>query len=177
VKQRFLEELLPAVGVARGDETRLRIALVEVVAVLGLGRELDQVAGSDDPLVAPAGIVDLLLTGAEPTATVSAVQDALSNQLSYALGSGHGRAARHNGHVRSSFFAPGGGAKRSSGELEAVQAELISYLKHHAGERIEQIAVGMGISTKELSLPVRKLVAAGQLRTEGQKRATQYFLA
>lgn len=111
------------------------------------------------------------------SATVDAVQKALSSQLNYALGTGRGRHALRrprNGHPGISSLA---GGKRTSEELEALQTQLLSYIGKHAGERIEQIAVGMDVSTKELSLPVKKLLAAGQLRTEGQKRATQYFPA
>jgi hypothetical protein len=112
------------------------------------------------------------------TATVNAVQEALSNQLGYAFGSGRARqAGRRSAPNGRSFPNPSNGGKRTSEELEALKAQLLSYLERHAGERIEQIAVGMGASTKELSLPVKKLLAAGQLRTEGQKRATQYFPA
>ena len=48
-------------------------------------------------------------------------------------------------------------------------------MKSNPGQRIEQIADGMGTSTKELNLPAKKLIAGKQLKTKGQKRATQYF--
>ena len=43
------------------------------------------------------------------------------------------------------------------------------------GLRIEQINKAMGTNTTELALPLRKLVADGALKTEGQRRATKYF--
>ena len=48
-------------------------------------------------------------------------------------------------------------------------------MKSNPGQRIEQIADGMGTSTKELNLPAKKLIAGKQLKTKGQNRATQYF--
>jgi hypothetical protein len=67
------------------------------------------------------------------------------------------------------------GAKRPPGEISKLTARLLEYVKGHKGERIEQIAKGMGVSTRELNLPVKKLLAAKSIRTRGHKRATQYF--
>ena len=67
------------------------------------------------------------------------------------------------------------GEKRSPEELEALTAKLRSYIAKNPGQRIEQIADGMGTSTKELNLPAKKLITGKQLKTKGQKRATQYF--
>jgi hypothetical protein len=33
----------------------------------------------------------------------------------------------------------------------------------------------MGVSTRELNLPAKKLLGNKSIRTKGQKRATQYF--
>jgi hypothetical protein len=67
------------------------------------------------------------------------------------------------------------GAKRPPGEIVKLTARLLEYVKAHKGERIEQIAKGMSVSTRELNLPVKKLIAQKSIRTRGQKRATQYF--
>jgi hypothetical protein len=67
------------------------------------------------------------------------------------------------------------GAKRPPGEIETLTADLGSYIKSNPGQRIEQIAKGIGTSTKELTLPVKKLLAKKAIKTRGQKRATQYF--
>lgn len=67
------------------------------------------------------------------------------------------------------------GAKRPPDEIVNLTAQLLDYVKGHKGERIEQIAKGMGVSTRELNLPVKKLIAGKSIRTRGQKRATQYF--
>jgi hypothetical protein len=67
------------------------------------------------------------------------------------------------------------GAKRPPQEIEKLTSKLGDYVKSNPGQRIEQIAKGMGTSTKELNLPVKKLLAGKALKTRGQKRATQYF--
>lgn len=67
------------------------------------------------------------------------------------------------------------GAKRPPDEIERLTGRLHDYIKSNPGQRIEQIAEGMGTSTKELNLPAKKLIAGKQLKTRGQKRATQYF--
>jgi hypothetical protein len=41
--------------------------------------------------------------------------------------------------------------------------------------RIEQINKELGTSTRDLQLPIRKLIASGALKSKGEKRATTYF--
>src|SRR5262245_26795840 len=67
------------------------------------------------------------------------------------------------------------GAKRPPGEIAKLVGRLKDYVKSHPGERIEQIAKGMGVSTRELNLPAKKLLAQKVLKTRGEKRATKYF--
>jgi len=67
------------------------------------------------------------------------------------------------------------GAKRSPEELAALVESLFETVKASPGLRVEQLAQEMGIATKELALPAKKLIADGRIYTEGQKRATQYF--
>lgn len=67
------------------------------------------------------------------------------------------------------------GAKRSPDELEELTGQLLAYIKGNPGQRIEQIADGMGTSTKELNLPAKKLLGNKSIKTKGHKRATQYF--
>lgn len=67
------------------------------------------------------------------------------------------------------------GRKRHPKELEALTNKLRAYIVKNPGQRIEQIATGLGTLTKDLTLPAKKLLAAKQLATKGQKRATTYF--
>jgi chromosome segregation and condensation protein ScpB len=66
------------------------------------------------------------------------------------------------------------GEKRTPQELEAITARVLDLIKHHPGERIETLAARGGLSTKEMNLPIKKLIAQKAIRTRGQKRATTY---
>jgi len=88
-------------------------------------------------------------------------------------GRGGGRASAAPSKVSNSRREKG--QKRDPGEIERLTGRLLDYVKGNGGQRIEQIAAGMGTVTKELNLPVKKLIAQKALKTKGQKRATQYF--
>jgi len=71
---------------------------------------------------------------------------------------------------------PGGrGAKRTQEDLEALSTQLASFVKANPGLRIEQINKELGTSTKDLALPIRKLLADSVITSKGQKRSTAYF--
>lgn len=103
------------------------------------------------------------------------VREALGGGVAPRRGGRGGRAAA----VSAAPVRGGGrrekGQKRDPGEIERLTGRLLDYIKSNAGQRIEQIAAGMGTVTKELNLPVKKLIAQKALKTKGQKRATQYF--
>ena len=73
------------------------------------------------------------------------------------------------------------GAKRRAGEkrtpavLAQVTEQVFNHIKTNAGQGVEQIAKALGTTTKELTLPIRKLLAEKKVTSKGQKRATRYF--
>jgi hypothetical protein len=69
----------------------------------------------------------------------------------------------------------GRGQKRTSNELEKTQDDLLSFVTKNPGLRIEQINKQLGTSTKDLALPIRKMLAEGYLKSKGKKRSTVYF--
>lgn len=107
--------------------------------------------------------VSAALAGARPSPGRGGRRGAAA-AAAVSVGRGRGRAA---GREK--------GAKRPPDEIERLTGRLLDYVKGNPGQRIEQIADGMGTSTKELNLPAKKLIANKQLKTKGQKRATQYF--
>jgi predicted transcriptional regulator len=80
--------------------------------------------------------------------------------------------------------APAAASKRATGEKRSPEqlAQLVNSVANHLrsnpdGVSVEQIAAALGATTKELTLPVRKLLADKLIRAVGQKRATRYFPA
>jgi hypothetical protein len=71
----------------------------------------------------------------------------------------------------------GKGVKRTQNDLARTGDKLLEFVAANPGLRIEQINKQLGTSTRDLQLPIRKLIADGALKTKGQKRSTQYFAA
>lgn len=69
----------------------------------------------------------------------------------------------------------GRGAKRTAADLDALSQRFAAYVKSNPGLRIEQINKELGTSTKDLALPIRKLISEGQISAKGKKRSTTYF--
>ncbi len=96
-----------------------------------------------------------------------------------ALGEGGSRPGRRSAGRRPAAPAPSArrvkGAKRDPKMLAALTDRLGDYIKKKPGQRIEQIGKALGTPTKDLALPVKKLLAAKKISTKGQKRATTYF--
>jgi hypothetical protein len=69
------------------------------------------------------------------------------------------------------------GGKRTADEIAQMAGAFLAYVSANPGQRMEHIAKELGLATPELTLPVKKLLADGKLRVEGQKRATQYHPA
>ena len=89
------------------------------------------------------------------------------------LESALGKQGGSGGRGRSSVRAKG--AKRSSNELDKLADSFHGFVAKHPGLRIEQINKQLGTSTKDLALPIRKLIADGAIKTKGEKRSTAYF--
>jgi hypothetical protein len=83
-----------------------------------------------------------------------------------AVGATMGRIGRPRG---------GRGGKRTSADLEALSERFGAFVKANPGLRIEQINKQLGTTTKDLALPIRKLISEGAISTKGQKRSTTYF--
>jgi hypothetical protein len=69
----------------------------------------------------------------------------------------------------------GRGSKRTGAELDRLSDEFIVFVTKNPGLRIEQINKHLNTTTKDLALPIRKLLADGTLKVKGRKRSTAYF--
>lgn len=67
------------------------------------------------------------------------------------------------------------GEKRPPAELAKLTEKLGEYIKSHPGQRMEAIGKALGTPTRELNLPIKKLLSGKKIRSEGHKRATEYF--
>jgi hypothetical protein len=67
------------------------------------------------------------------------------------------------------------GEKRTPQELAQITAQVLRYITSNAGQSVEQMAGSLSLSTRELTLPIRKLLAEKKIGSKGQKRATRYF--
>jgi hypothetical protein len=66
-------------------------------------------------------------------------------------------------------------SKRRAAELRAIARAFTSFVEENPGLRMEEINLRLALETKELRLPVAKLIAGGAIRTEGAKRSRRYF--
>lgn len=109
----------------------------------------------------------------------AALLEEASQAVRQALGGGEGgvptavRGAKRGPKPQARARAKG--AKRTPEELEALTKTLLAAIKKTPGQRIEQIGKSIGVSTKELALPVSKLFEAKAIKSTGQRRATKYF--
>jgi len=51
----------------------------------------------------------------------------------------------------------------------------VSFVKANPGMRIEQINKELGTTTKDMALPIRKLISERMVISKGNKRSTTYF--
>jgi hypothetical protein len=72
---------------------------------------------------------------------------------------------------------PAGGKRirRSAEGLEQMSTDLLSHVKSSPGMRGDQIATALGTDVGTMRLPMKKLIAEGKVRTEGQRRGMTYF--
>jgi len=108
-------------------------------------------------------------------ATLDSLREALEGSAGPAP-----RRARRSGRsaaARAPLAAsPGRRGRKPSAASEKAAAELQAYVQGNPGLRLEEIGAAIGQATKGLKGPIARLVRAGSLRTEGQRRGTRYFV-
>ena len=68
-------------------------------------------------------------------------------------------------------------ARRSSGDVDATAAAVASHVRSNPGQTVTEIGDALGMSSKDLKLPIQKLLGEKQVRTTGQRRGTRYHPA
>ncbi len=105
-------------------------------------------------------------------AALESVQSALGAPAH--RGPGRPRTVKAPSAAKTARSAAGG--KRTSEQIDALAGKLLTAVRSKQGQTIEQIGKGLSIHTKELKLPVLKLLEGKQIKTTGQKRGTKYFV-
>lgn len=67
------------------------------------------------------------------------------------------------------------GAKRLPTEIVKTTQRLSDFIRSTPGQGIEAIGKSLAIATKDLTLPIKKLLAEGSIVAKGERRATKYF--
>jgi hypothetical protein len=146
---------LEAAAAALGGGSMPAAAPIAVAAKRGRGRPRK--------VVAPAAVSQASQAAAAPKARAAAKAAPKAAPVSRAAVSKRAAAKR----------APG--EKRPPAELTKLVDKLGEYIKANPGRRMESIGKALGMPTRELNLPIKKLLAAKRIRSEGHKRATEYF--
>ena len=69
------------------------------------------------------------------------------------------------------------GSKRTSAELNKLRTRILSWVQTNPGKNVEDLSKAFSIDTKELALPMKKLLSDRSIRKRGKARATRYYPA
>lgn len=113
----------------------------------------------------------------------SLVKQAALESVSAALGSGAVAAKRGPGRPKGSTAAPkaapaarrGRPGKRTPEEVAKMGETVAEYVKANPGQGVEGIGKALGLATKELQLPILRLLETKAITSKGQRRGTKYF--
>lgn len=114
----------------------------------------------------------------------SEIRAEVQRQAMAALSGGFVGSTKSNGHRAIHVAVPkakgkgkGKGHKRDTKMLDQLRGNVLAFIAKHPGLRIEEINKELGTSTKDLALPIRKLLDAKAIRSTGQKRSTKYYIS
>ncbi len=109
---------------------------------------------------------------------LEAVHQALGGTLATAPAKrGPGRPAKSG--VPSPIAVPkrrGRPSKRTPEDVAKMGEAVVAYVAKNPGQSVEQIGKALGQKTKELALPIIRMIEAKKLRTTGERRGTRYFV-
>jgi hypothetical protein len=117
------------------------------------------------------------ITALVRVAALEAVHEALGGTLTTAPAKrGPGRPAKSG--APSPIVAPkrrGRRAKRTPEDVAKMGEAVVAFVAKNPGQSVEQIGKALGQKTKELALPIIRMIEAKKLRTTGERRGTRYF--
>ena len=119
------------------------------------------------------------LNGLVRQAAVEAVKNALGGNGAPARrpAGDDGKAASASTRGRPRRSRRGRRVKRSPRVLAKLQNALLEEITLNPGQRIEALGKTLGVPTKDLNLPIKRLLAAKQITKRGEKRATEYSVS
>ncbi len=86
-----------------------------------------------------------------------------------------GRTAKGNGSAPVARVTRGRKAgKRTPGQIAKLREKLLGYIGANPGQRAEEIARATKLSTSDISLPIKKLLAEKKIKSTGVARGTAY---
>lgn len=117
------------------------------------------------------------LSGLVRIAALEAVAAALGERAAGTARRGRPKGSK-NKATRMAPRASRGGkrAKRTPEQVEQMGARVVDHVKKNPGQGVEGIAKALKVPSKELQLPIIRMLAAKKLRTTGQRRGTKYFV-
>jgi hypothetical protein len=117
------------------------------------------------------------ITALVRVAALEAVHSALGATLTTApVKRGPGRPP--NAATQTAAPAPkrrGKPAKRTPEDVAKTGEAVVAYVAKNPGQSVEQIGKALGQKTKELALPIIRMIEAKKLATKGKRRGTRYF--
>ncbi|HUR26896.1 MAG TPA: hypothetical protein VM509_01810 [Planctomycetota bacterium] len=106
---------------------------------------------------------------------VGAVAEALGSST---VGGGSRRGRPAGSKNKSAPAASRGGkrGKRTTEQVDAMASRIFDHVKKNPGANVEGMAKAFGMKSKELTLPISKLMSTKKLKTTGQRRGTKYHV-
>ena len=107
-------------------------------------------------------------------ATLDSLQEALGMVAPARRGPGRPRKAAGTATTKRKAPARKKRERRSSADVGAMTDKAAAYIASNPGCSISDIGAALGVTTKDLRLPMQKLLADRKVKTTGQKRGTRY---
>ena len=118
---------------------------------------------------------DLINDLQEQRATNKGVELAANGERKSKNGKVRKKAATKKRTPQKAVAKKSNGVKRTSEQVERIAERALATIMKNPGISIGAISKAVRIDTKDLALPVRKLIANKAIRTKGERSATTYF--